>query len=163
MNADAFRHIYEYHIAANREIWVTCIVPLDQEKFVQQVDYSVGSVPNHVVHMLDVDDAWFSDLRGDDFEGFNDPAQWKDRDKIRAEWDKVEAKMRAYLDTLTDNMLMIQPLSGEDADLYLWQILFHVANHGTDHRAQLLRILNDLGMKTQAQDYVFHAYDNPLT
>jgi uncharacterized damage-inducible protein DinB len=39
-------------------------------------------------------------------------------------------------------------------------VLLHVANHGTDHRAQLLRLLHDLGVKTTSQDYIFHVYDN---
>jgi uncharacterized damage-inducible protein DinB len=42
-----------------------------------------------------------------------------------------------------------------------WQVLLHVANHGTDHRAQLLRLLNDLGVRTVAQDDIFYAYDHP--
>jgi uncharacterized damage-inducible protein DinB len=52
-------------------------------------------------------------------------------------------------------------LAGEDKDLILWQVLLHVVNHGTDHRAQLLRLLNDLGVETTSQDYVFYMYDNP--
>jgi uncharacterized damage-inducible protein DinB len=36
----------------------------------------------------------------------------------------------------------------------------HVGNHGTDHRAQLLRLLNDLGVKTASQDYISYVYDN---
>jgi uncharacterized damage-inducible protein DinB len=39
-------------------------------------------------------------------------------------------------------------------------VLLHVCNHGTDHRAQLLRLLNDLGVKTTAQDYIFYVYEN---
>ena len=35
-----------------------------------------------------------------------------------------------------------------------------MVNHGTDHRAQLLRNLNDLGVKTAYQDYIFYAYEN---
>jgi uncharacterized damage-inducible protein DinB len=41
-------------------------------------------------------------------------------------------------------------------------VLLQVANHGTDHRAQLLRLLNDLGVKTVSQDYIFYAYDHPV-
>jgi hypothetical protein len=37
-----------------------------------------------------------------------------------------------------------------------------VANHGTDHHTQLLRLLNDLGVKTTSQDYIFYVYDNSL-
>ena len=71
--------------------------------------------------------------------------------------------MRDYLATLRDEMLFQKPFAdGEDKDLILWQVLLHVANHGTDHRAQLLRSLNDLGVRTESQDYIFFAYDHPL-
>lgn len=44
MNADAFRHIYEYHFAQNRKIWDAHITPLSPERFTQDVKYSHGSV-----------------------------------------------------------------------------------------------------------------------
>jgi len=40
-------------------------------------------------------------------------------------------------------------------------VLLHVVNHGTDHRAQLLRVLNDLGVNTEYQDYIFYVYGYP--
>lgn len=80
---------------------------------------------------------------------------------IRAHWDKIEQHMRDYLATLQDEMLFEKPFAdGEDKDLLLWQVLLHVVNHGTDHRAQLLRLLNDLGVKTTSQDYIFYVYEN---
>jgi uncharacterized damage-inducible protein DinB len=57
-------------------------------------------------------------------------------------------------------MLFERPLSGEDNVLMLWQVLLHVANHGTDHRAQILRLLNDLGLNTGPQDYIFYIFDH---
>ena len=58
-------------------------------------------------------------------------------------------------------MLFERPFEdGEDKDFILWQVLLHVVNHGTDHRAQLLRVLNDLGVKTTSQDYILYVYDN---
>ena len=69
--------------------------------------------------------------------------------------------MRAYLATLRDEMLFKKPFpDGEDKDLILWQVLLHVVNHGTDHRAQVLRILHDLGVKTVSQDFIFYVYDH---
>jgi uncharacterized damage-inducible protein DinB len=62
---------------------------------------------------------------------------------------------------LRDHMLFEKPFTdGEDPDLMLWQALLHVANHGTDHRAQILRLLNDLGVKTTSQDYIFYIYNH---
>jgi uncharacterized damage-inducible protein DinB len=154
MNADAFRHLYAYHFTINRKIWDECIVPLTDDQFTQKVDYSVGSVRNQVVHLLNIDDRWFSGLRGVPIPGFLNPVYYRQRAKIRAKWDEVEANMRAYLAALTDERLFDQPFLAIDNDpIRLWQVLVHVANHGTDHRAQLLSILHHLGVKTFPQDY----------
>jgi uncharacterized damage-inducible protein DinB len=69
--------------------------------------------------------------------------------------------MRDYLAELRDDMLFTTPIvePDEDKDLIVWQVLLHVANHGTDHRAQILRQLNDLGIKTGYQDYIFYVYE----
>lgn len=160
MNADAFRHFYDYHFSENRKIWDTCIMSLSQEQFTQHVGYSVGSVRNQIVHLMSVDDTWFSGLRGIDIPESLNPASFEDREIIRAHWDKVEQTMRDYLAELRDDMLFERPFpDGEDENLIVWQVLLHVANHATDHRAQLLRLLNDLGIKTVSQDYVFYVYD----
>lgn len=132
---------------------------LSQEQFTQPVAYSIGSVRNQIVHLISVDEAWFSSLR--DVEIPDIPANFDDRKVIRAYWDSVEQDMRAYLAKVRDDMLFEKPFpEGEDKNLILWQVLLHVGNHGTDHRAQLLRILNDLGCKTIAQDFIFYAYDH---
>ena len=162
MNADAFRHFYEYHFAQNREIWDAYITPLSQEQFTQEPGYSHGSVRNQVVHIMSVDNIWFSPLRGAGFQEHLDPAAFDDRKKLRAHWDNLEREMRDYLAKLRDDMLSEKPFAeGEDKDLILWQVLLHVVNHGTDHRAQFLRLLNDLGVKTVSQDYIFYVYEHP--
>ena len=48
----------------------------------------------------------------------------------------------------------------EDQVLFVWQVLLHVVKHATDHRAQILRALNDLGVETSYQDYIFYVYEN---
>lgn len=159
MNADAFRHFYEYHFTENRKIWDTHIVSLSQEQFMQPVGYSVGSIRNHVVHQMSADDYWFSGLRGIEMPEMLDPTPFEDRASIRAYWDNIEQNMRGYLANLRDDMLFEHPLSGGDEALVTWQILLQVANHGTDHRAQLLRLINDLGFQTAHQDYIFYIFD----
>lgn len=161
MNADAFRHFYDYHFAENRKLWDDYIVQLPHEQFTQAVDYSHGSVREQIIHLMDVDDAWFGDLIGSEPSESLSSAAVDDREAIRAHWDGVEQGMRDYLAGLRDDMLINKPLEGEDANLLLWQVLLHVVNHGTDHRAQLLRVLNDLGVETTSQDYIFYVYGNP--
>lgn len=162
MNADAFRHFYEYHFSENRKIWDRYITSLTDEQFTRESPYSHGSVRSQILHLIDVDDAWFSDISGGMPAENVDPLENKDREKIRTRWDAVEQRMRKYLGELKDEMLFIKPIAdGEDKELLLWQVLLHVANHGTDHRAQILRLLNDLSVKTESQDYIFYVYDHP--
>lgn len=158
MDAAAFRHLYDYHFTINRKIWDEHIAPLAQEDFVRKVDYSIGSVRNQVVHMMNIDDRWFSGLRGLELPGFLNPVHFTNRDKIRRQWDAVEQTMRDYLANLSDAMLFDKPFATveEDNPFRLWQVLLHVANHGTDHRAQLLRLLYDLGVETGPQDYIVY-------
>lgn len=162
MNAEAFRHFFDYHFSENRNIWDAYIASLSDEQFTRSASYSHGSVRNQVVHLMSVDDTWFSGLRGVEIAGSLDPATFEDRNGIRRHWDAVEQRMRSDLAELRDDMLFEKPFAeGEDKDLILWQVLLHVVNHGTDHRAQLLRLLNDLGVKTVSQDYIFYVYDHP--
>lgn len=164
MNAQAFRHFYDYHFAENRSIWDLSISQLSYEQFVQPAGYSHGSVRDQIVHLMDVDDIWFSELRGVEPSEPLPPAQADDRSIIRARWDRVEQSIRGYLAELRDEMLFDTPIKepDEDRNLIVWQVLLHVVNHGTDHRAQLLRLLSDLGVKTSSQDYIFYVYSNPV-
>lgn len=161
MNASAFRHFYDYHFSENRKMWDVYVTSLSYEQFTQDVSYSNGSVRNQVVHILSTDDGWFSEVQGIEPAGPLPVADFDDRKIIRSHWDTIEQNMRLYLATLQDEMLFEKPIKfEEDKDLTLWQVLIHVVNHGTDHRAQLLRLLNDLGVKTGPQDYIFYVYDH---
>jgi uncharacterized damage-inducible protein DinB len=164
MNAKAFRHFYNYHFAENRKIWDACIISLSFEQFTQPTDYSHGSVREQIVHLMSADDIWFSELLGIEPLEQLTPANNDDRELIRTHWDSIEQRMRSYLAALPDDALFDKPIEEpeEDKDLLVWQVLLHVANHGTDHRAQLLRLLHDLGVETESQDYIFYVYDHPI-
>lgn len=162
MDANAFRSFYNYHFSENRKIWDMVITSLSHHQFIQNVDYSYGSVRNQIGHLMSTDEAWFSGLRGVEIPEDLNPADFEDRETLRAYWDTIEQNMRDYLEKLRDDMLFQKPFAeGEDKDLILWQVLLHVVNHGTDHRAQILRLLHDLGINTTSQDFIFYVYDHP--
>ena len=162
MNADAFRHFYNYHFAENRKV-LEHVASLTFEQFTQPIGYSHGSIREQIVHLLDVEDVWFGELRGaQPAEPLPETVTADDRDTIRAHWDKVEGNIRAYIANLEDDFLFSKPITDpeEDKNLIVWQVLLHVVNHATDHRAQLLRALHDLGVDTKSQDYIFYVYEN---
>lgn len=163
MNAEAFRHFYNYHLAENRKI-LEHVAALTFEQFTQKVDYSRGSIREQLVHLVDVEDVWISELRGaQPSEPLPETTEVDDRDAIRSLWDVVERNTRTYLANLRDDQLFSKPITDpeEDKDLIVWQVLLHIVNHATDHRAQLLRALHDLGVDTKSQDYIFYVYEHP--
>jgi len=122
MNADAFRKFYDYHFTENRRLWDRYVRQLPDIQFMRPVEYSRGSVRDQILHLISCDAMWFSGLRGVEIPEDLNPADFRDRESIRAHWDNVEQTMRDYLAALQDEMLFDKPLDGEDKDLILWQV-----------------------------------------
>ena len=136
MNANAFRHFYNYHFTENRKIWDSIIIPLSHEQFTRNVDYSHGSVRDQIVHLMSADDTWFSALRGVEIPESLDPANFDDREIIRAHWDSIEQNMRDYLAKLRDDMLFEKPLQKEKTKILycgkcfsMWLIMAQIIAH----------------------------------
>ncbi len=153
MRADEIRQLYDYHFALNRRVWDESVMALTDEQYIQQLDYSVGSIRNQTVHVMSIDERWFSGLRGLEVPDFLNPDEFPSRAIVRARWDEVEQMMRGYLESLTD-----EALDSMFEGLAVWQVLLHVLNHGTDHRAQMLAMLHRLDAPTFAQDYVIYLW-----
>lgn len=116
---------------------------------------------NHLAHLVYVDDGWLSDIA--DLVPLLDKPKELGLEALMDFTLDIEKRMYTFLDGQSDEEFFRKPITdGEDKDLYLWQILFHIVNHGTDHRSQVHRLFHDQGVKTQSQDYVFHTYHNPV-
>lgn len=161
MDADMIRELYDYHMALNRRVWNECIMQLTDDQFIQTLDYSQGSIRSQTVHMTSVDRRWFAGLQGQEI-GHLQPEDFADRVAVRAQWDEVEARMNRYLEMLTTDTLR-QPVRfasnrmGE-VEIIPWEVLLHVVNHGTDHRAQVLAMLHQLGAPTLEQDLMIYLW-----
>ncbi|MFT3895885.1 MAG: DinB family protein [Anaerolineales bacterium] len=70
MNAEAFRHFYDYHFDENQKLWDQ-VAALSAEQFLQPIEYSRGSVREQIVHLIDAEDVWFSELGGVESLGAN--------------------------------------------------------------------------------------------
>jgi uncharacterized damage-inducible protein DinB len=158
MQADQFRILFDYHFYLNHKIWAEAVSQLSNDQFVEDLGYSLGSVRNQIVHMLDTDRRWFTGLRGEEPRGYSNPVHFgKQRDKVLAHRKLVEDEIRATLTTLDDDSVNA-PYPESDGKLMTWQVLFHMLAHGIDHRAQLLAALNQLGVQTFPQDYALYLF-----
>lgn len=159
MNIEVIRTLFDYNYWAHRKVW-DCIMELSSEQFTQHIPYSMGSVHSQVVHSMSAEWIWLSRLCGNAPTSMLTVEEYPTRGLIRQKWDNIEADMRAYLDAITEDQLHqtfdYQQTDGTPRQDKILDILLHVVNHGTDHRAQILRILGDFGAPTIAQDIIFY-------
>lgn len=157
MNAAYFQLLFEYTYWAHRKIWA-CIEALTDEQYTRALGYSWGSIRGQAVHVMGAEMMWLARLRGTSPRGLPLETDYPLRADLRAVWDTVEADVRAYLTALSDadvmNGFTYTTTKGVEHHQPIYEVLAHLANHGTDHRAQMLAMLHQLGAPTIEQDMV---------
>lgn len=159
MNVAMFGKHLDYMFYMDRKVW-DLILKLSDEQFNAPNDYSLGSVHEQVVHIMSVQKVWYARIHGTQ-NTMQTAADYPTLESIRAHWDNVEQLWRTYVDHLTDDMLMsvvvAQTSRGEVFYERVWEIMMHVVNHSTDHRAQLLAAMHRVGGETMPQDWIFYS------
>ncbi|NDJ75429.1 MAG: hypothetical protein GYB65_04145, partial [Chloroflexi bacterium] len=80
-----------------------------------------------------------------------------------ARWDAVEREVRAYIDALTSEELQrpVKPSfwDPDERPIMVREALVQVANHSTDHRAQIMAMLHtQFGAPTVEQDFLSYLH-----
>lgn len=161
MRPNEIRTVFEYSYWAFDKVW-NCVLKLNDAQFMEELDYSRGSIRNQVIHMMSATRRWILRMNGGEMVphlAFDDYAT---RAATKARWDELRAEAMSYISSLTeadlDGKITWQlPDRGMSADNARWEILLHVANHATDHRAQILAMINQhFGIETMEQDLLFY-------
>jgi uncharacterized damage-inducible protein DinB len=153
---ETIRTYFEYHIEMTRRVWESTH-QLSEAQFVAEIPHSRGSVRNQMVHLATTDARWVRGLQGQPGGRelkFN-PADYPTIQSAEKLWENVVKETLAYLNSLTEADLIATPAGMRGP---VWQVLVHLANHGTDHRAQVLRALHDFGAPTFDQDFIMYMW-----
>jgi len=147
------RTMLHYHVAATRRTWELVRGSVSEEEFRRDLGFSWGSLRNELLHVAFVDRSWLALLRGEPeppdepFESFRSMAQ------AHAVADASLAGVASCIAGLTAGEL---ETAAPGLPGTRWQILLHVANHGTDHRGRVICQLKILGKPGFDQDLVDH-------
>jgi len=167
MKQTEIKKIFDYNFWAFERIW-ECISQISDEQFVQEIDYSSGSIRNIVVHVMSGNRVWMSVLKGIEFPPRLTFDDFDTLSKTKVKWDELKLEFldhlnsieQEQLDETIDWSLLSQGLKSTNAR---WEILLHLANHGTDHRAQILAVLNHhFHVKTIEQDMIYYLAEHKL-
>jgi uncharacterized damage-inducible protein DinB len=161
MRPSEIRTIFEYGYWAFEKVW-ECVMQISDEQFVQELGYSRGSIRHQMVHMMSSTRRWTIRLRQEPMEPHLDYETYNTRAAAKAEWDELRTDASAYVNSLSEvdlDTVVHWEVPGRELvdDTPRWKILLHVANHATDHRAQILAMLNQhFGIETPEQDLLFY-------
>jgi len=164
MKPNEIKTLFEYNFWAFERVW-EWISQLSDEQFTEEIDYSTGSIRNIVCHMMSANNRWASRLQGKTpqlhlaYETLDTLA------KTKGKWDELGKEFLGYIDSLDQEQLDAEveweiPNREWDFDTPRWELLLHIANHGTDHRAQILAILHHhFHVRTDEQDMIIYSVE----
>lgn len=150
------RTIYDYNYWATARM-VSAGRKLSAEQFAAPAAFPYGGLRGTLLHMLDAEWAWRMRLQHG--------APWTDLveadfptlDALVTRWQVEEREMRDWLGSLDDEQLAGTVRyaigGGKTRERILWHCLLHVANHGTQHRAEAAAILTALGQSPGDVDF----------
>ena len=140
--------LVRYHVRVNERI-LDQSVKLSEEQFRREGTTDNGSAYETLLHMVVVDWAWREFCIGnDDDDTYPDGWPFPDLATIRSFWDDEHARLLAYAESL-DEPAMTEILTwqseGKPWSAPRWEVIAHIVNHGTQHRAEMARFLTECG------------------
>jgi uncharacterized damage-inducible protein DinB len=140
--------IYNYNYWATKRLLASA-AKVSQEQFVAPRSFPHRSLRGTFVHLLDAEYGWRvlfqQGLETKDLAETEFPTM----DALEIRWLEEETAMRVYLGGLKDedmtSIIRYTTSSGINRERVLWHCLYHVVNHGTQHRSEAAAILTDLG------------------
>jgi uncharacterized damage-inducible protein DinB len=148
--------IYDYNYWANDKI-LTMSARVTQEQFLTWADFPYGGLRGTLVHILDAEYGWRGLFEENKFGEEIKAEEFSDFKSLMKRFQMEEQAMRAYLNGLTDKDMESHKKytadNGEPRDRILWNCLYHVVNHGTQHRSEAAAILTSFGVSPGDLDF----------
>lgn len=164
MNAEIVRTLYAYnHWATERLLDVA--TGLSRDQLLAPGAAGQRSVRYSLVHLVGAQKGWLSWWDGslsptEARARRRDATEFPDLGAIRAFWQEVEKQTQAFVTGLSDadlERVFTLPLpSGGTWQVPLWQMMLHVANHGTQHRSEIAAVLTSHGYSPGDLDLIFY-------
>ncbi len=157
MNIQDILLIYEYNYWANKRI-LAASEKVTEKQFLAPASFPFGGLRGTVVHILDAEFGWRTFFQKNDWSVPElTEAEFPTFASVQERADTEEKEMRAYLATLRDEDMNSHKVydtpEGKHRDRILWHCLWHVVNHGTQHRSEAAALLTDYGSSPGDLDF----------
>jgi len=151
--------LYDYNDWANqRYLSVAAGLPLDQ--LFHNHAQSWGSVHGMLAHIMNAEWIWLRRWQGESPTDFPDNASIPTIEGLWLHYNGIEAEIRRFLASQTALSLMrdvtYTNTKGISYTLKLWEMMAHVANHGTHHRGELAAMFALMNVPHPEEDWLLY-------
>jgi uncharacterized damage-inducible protein DinB len=153
MVSDVLRALYGYTSWATARL-LDVSGQLTQEQWLAPGGAGRGPIRDTLVHLIDTQRSWLAWWDGSlppeqAYALRLTPADFPGPPAVRAVWETVDRTTPAFVATLTDaDAAKVSTQTMPDGRVFRlprWQIMLHVANHGTQHRNEVAAMLTSHG------------------
>ena len=162
LTPEYLQELYNYNYWANRRV-LSAAERLSPEQLKQKQAPSWGSVLAILIHMRNAEWIWLNRWMGNSPVAFPSFEQFPTLIALQQDWADVERQMMTFLTAQSADSLESEieytNTQGKTYQLRLWQMVVHLANHGTHHRGELAAIFSTVGVSHQEEDWLHYFLD----
>lgn len=156
MNIQDIQLVYEYNYWASGKI-LAASAKVTAEQFLAPAEFPFGGLRGTLVHIVDAEYGWRGLFEENKFGEEIMAEEFPDLKSLAERFQMEEQAMRAYLNGLTDEDMESHKKytadNGEPRDRVLWNCLYHVVNHGSQHRSEAAALLTRFGASPGDLDF----------
>ncbi len=156
MKPDEIQTIFNYNYWANQKL-LTAGAKVTQQQFEAPGSFPYGGLRGTLVHVMDAEYAWRMRLSGDLATKDMAETDFPTISSLEERWKNEEKGMRGWLAGIKPEALDVTIEytidSGAKRKRVLWHCLYHVVNHGTQHRSEAAALLTDFGQSPGDVDF----------
>ena len=165
LQKDDAERLFAYNVWANHRL-MRAAATLDPDDFRRDLKGSHGGVRGTLTHIMAAEWLWLERWKGVSPTRMVDEGEFADVVALRDHWATIEEHRGSWLESLRPEALgetvRYRDTKGNPWTAPLWQLVQHLANHGTYHRGQIVIFLRMLGAKPVTTDILFWDRDRDL-
>ena len=149
--------------------WSTCKIldaaaHVTEEQFLAPADFPHGGLRGTLVHTLFAEWIWRNRWQGTSPTHRLKPEEFPTFDSLWSRWAEEEKLLMTFVNDLTDQQLnrvvSYKTTDGSPKQRVLWQMMAHVVNHGTQHKAEAAALLTGFGHSPGDLDMIYFLIEN---
>jgi len=159
--------LYDYHKWSNARVF-NRIKELPRDMYTNEVESVFQSLSHVMVHIYLTDALWLKVIKQDSFESImaylgqvQQESQNRSVEELESMYSKLANEYESFLNEDLDKeteFTIEHPQFGK-LGTNVFELIQHVANHGTYHRGNITAMLRQQGVPGVSLDYVFYLYE----